>query len=315
MEFSFHLLYICKYGNDWRKGLRFLYTKKIFLPIRFIVILVGFISAVNLPILLTFNPYQLKVEFRLSFFKEYVLSNLSWFTHANEYPWILQYFEGDGIHRYLYTMSLLGIALFIVIILSLIIATGIMLLPLPIQKRFKGFIDFSTTVPDLLIIALIQYLVFYLFKTYNFRLFRLYGGVETEPYFVPIFIVIFVPTLFLTQLILKEYSSEELQDYVLFAKAKGLPLRTIYIKHIFRNIIPLILIHLKYIVWFLLSSIYLIEHILNIKGYSAALTYMYGTRVVLFVVGLLLFSLPLVIVSAVGYVVKLIMIRKETPSI
>ncbi|MEH7303456.1 hypothetical protein V7110_24735, partial [Neobacillus drentensis] len=75
------------------------------------------------------------------------------------------------------------------------------------------------------------------------------------------------------------------------------------------------LIHLKYIVWFLLSSIYLIEHILNIKGYSAALTYMYGTRVVLFVVGLLLFSLPLVIVSAVGYVVKLIMIRKETPSI
>ncbi|WP_413298811.1 ABC transporter permease subunit [Bacillus sp. 1P10SD] len=292
-----------------------MYSKKFFLPIRLIVILVGFISAVNLPILLTFNPYQIKIDIRFSFFKEYVVSNQTWFTHLDEYPWILRFFEGDGFHKYLYSMTILGASLLIVIILSLTIATGIMLLPLSVQKRFKGFIDFTTTIPDLLIIALLMYLVFYMNRTYHLKIFRLYGGVETEPYFIPIFIIIFVPTIFLTQLILKEYSTEEHQNYVLFARAKGLPLRTIYLKHIFRNIIPLILIHLKYIVWFMLSSIYVIERILNIKGYSAALTYMYGTRVVLFVVGLLLFSLPLVIVSAVGYVVKILMKRKETTSI
>ncbi|MEH7076923.1 ABC transporter permease subunit [Neobacillus drentensis] len=287
----------------------------LYLPVRFIASLLGFVIVVNIPILLTFNGYQNKIEIKFHFFKEYVTSNIIWFTHLDEYPFIVNYLKGPGIEKYFYTMTIISISILIVILLGLFIATSIMLLPPSARNRFSHFIDFTTTAPDLLVIFLLQYLVMYLNRNFDLNIFQLYGGTESRPYFMPILIIVFLPTIFLIQHLLKEFVNEEQQDYVLLARSKGLPLRTIYFKHILRNIVPLIIIHLKTIIWFMLSNIFIVEHLFNIEGYSTVLQSMYGTRVVVFVVGLLLFAIPLLIIHVLSSIMIMYEKRKETTTL
>jgi len=287
----------------------------LYLPVRLIAIILGFVIVVNIPILLTYNQSYNKIEIKFSLFKEYVISNLRWFTHMVEYPYIVDYFKGTGMEKYAYTMTILSISIFIVVLLALLIATVLMLLPLNVRNRFSSVIDFTTTAPDLLVVFLLQYLVIFLYQHFDLRIFQLYGGAYSRPYIVPILIIVFLPTIFLIQLLLKEFANEEQQDYVVLARAKGLPIRTIYFKHILRNIAPFVLIHLKTIVWFMLSNIFVVEHIFNIEGYSAALQAMYGTRVVVFAVGLLLFAVPLFIINGLSSLVIRQQKRRETTSI
>lgn len=274
--------------------------------------LAGFICLLNIPFLIVFNVNQKSIEFHFSQYKDYVLNNLTWFVHVEEYPSILRFFEGDGMDKYFYTMTILSVSLFIVILIGMFVATTIMLMPLSFRKRLGGFIDFTTTAPDLLIVFLLQYLVIFLFKTFHIKLFQLYGGNYTEPYIMPIVIVSFVPTIFLVQFLLKEFANEEQQDYVLFAIAKGTPLKTIYTKHIIRNIIPLLLIHLRIIIWFLLSSIIVVEYLFNIHGYVDVLRSMYGTRAISFVFGFLFFAVPVIIANIIAKIVMLSKNRKGT---
>ncbi|WP_413298808.1 ABC transporter permease subunit [Bacillus sp. 1P10SD] len=289
--------------------------KVAYLPVRLIAMLAGFICLLNIPFLLVFNVYQKSIEFHFSQYKEYVLNNLTWLIHVDEYPSILRFFEGDGMDKYFYTMTILSVSLLIVILIGMFVATTIMLMPLSFRKRLSGFIDFTTTAPDLLIVFLLQYLVIFLYKTFHIKLFQLYGGNYTEPYFMPIVIVSFVPTIFLVQFLLREFANEEQQDYVLFARAKGTPLKTIYMKHIIRNIIPLLLIHLRTIIWFLLSSIIVVEYLFNIHGYVDVLRSMYGTKAISFVFGFLLFAVPVIIANIIAKIVMLSKNRKGTSSI
>ena len=180
-------------------------------------------------------------------------------------------------------MSILLLALLFVIIVGLVVSTAIMMLPSSARKRLTGFIDFTTSAPALLIIFLLQYLVIYLYKTYGLKLFQLYGGISTQPYFLPAFVSSFLPALFLIQFLLKEFSNEELKDYVIFARAKRLSRRTIYLKHIIRNIIPLLLIHLKVIIWYILTNIIVVEYLFNIDGYIGIVKSFFAKRIVPYV--------------------------------
>jgi peptide/nickel transport system permease protein len=292
-----------------------LIKKVAYLPVRLIAMLAGFICLLNIPILFVFNVNHKSIEFHFSQYKEYVLNNLTWLVHVDQYPSILRFFEGDGMEKYFYTMTILSVSLLVVILIGMFAATTIMLMPLSFRKRLSGFIDFTTTAPDLLIVFLLQYLVIFLYKTFHIKLFQLYEGNYTEPYFMPIVIVSFVPTIFLVQFLLREFANEEQQDYVLFAIAKGTPLKTLYTKHIIRNIIPLLLIHLRTVIWFLLSSIIVVEYLFNIHGYVDVLRSMYGTRAISFVFGFLLFAVPVIIANIIAKIVMMSKNRKGTSSV
>jgi peptide/nickel transport system permease protein len=297
--------------------LEILIKKVLYLPIRFFAIIAGVVCVINIPSLIAFNTGMLKTEIHFSQFIEALIYNLTGLTHFNEYSNMINYFteNGNGIHKYVYTMTILSISLVLVVLISLIAAAGIMQLPQSIRISFKSLIDFTTTLPDLLIIFLLQYAVVYLYKTYNFKLFKLYGGFKEEPYFMPIFITIFIPSIFLIQFLLKEFANEEIRDYVLLARAKGLPMLAIYFKHIIRNVLPLMLIHLKTIIWFLLSNIIFVEYLFNIHGYTEVLIKMYGERRQAFIFGLFLFAVPVIIANILAKIVLIQRKRKENSSI
>lgn len=287
--------------------------KIMFLPVRVISFLAGFIFIASIPVLLTFNHKNMSIELHISSFIGHFVSNLYGFIHFSEIQYLIKYLQNDELHKYLYSMSLLSISLILVSISGIVISSMIMMLPESIRHRFKRFIDFSTTTPELLIMFMLQYVTIYVYKTYGIKLFRLYGGVHNEPYFEPITIITFLPTIFLIQFLLKEFSNEEQKDYVSFAKAKGVPLSTIYIKHIFPNVFPLFLIHLKTIVWYLLTNTFVVINVFNMLGIFGIHKYLNARREmgVNFILELMLFAIPIILCNLVAQMVTRSMSRKE----
>ncbi|PLS03373.1 ABC transporter permease subunit [Neobacillus cucumis] len=290
--------------------------KILYLPLQVTAIFAGFVFLMNIPIFLQFNAKEKRIDMDISLYWEYSKSNLSWFLHIiDEVPYIFEYLNASTIDKYYYTMSILLLALLFAVIAGLVVSTTIMLLPTSARKRLKGFIDFTTSAPELLIIFLLQYLVIYLYRTYDIKLFQLYGGMSTQPYFLPAFVSSFLPALFLIQFLLREFSNEELKDYVVFARAKGLSRRTIYLKHIIRNIIPLLLIHLKVIIWYILTNIIVVEYLFNIDGYIGIVKSLFAKRIVPYVISLLLFAAPVILSNLLSWIITIRMKRKEHNSI
>ncbi len=286
--------------------------KLLYLPIRAIAILAGFLFVINLPSLLGFNSEKGSIELHFSnFIKNFIHSFMS-LIHMDGLTQLISYFEEDGMHRYLYTMSILSSSILAVSVIGIIAATAIMMFPTKLRKGTISLVNFTATTPELLAIFLLQYLVIYVYKTYNLKLFQLYGFFNAEPKFAPIFIASFLPTIFFIQLILKEFLNEELQDYVLFARSKGLTYRIIYIKHIFWNIFPFCLIHFRIIIWFLLTNIFVMESLFLVKGYMEGLYQLTG---IAYLIGLLLFSIPIFIANGLAKLGTFLINRKEKISL
>jgi ABC-type dipeptide/oligopeptide/nickel transport system permease component len=240
----------------------------------------------------------------------YFFTSLKGFIQFDEIPYLMKYLKGDGADQYYYSMSLLSISLLIVSIAGILISTFIMMFPSFVRTRLQRLIDFTTTTPELVIIFLLQYVAIYAYKTFDIKLFRLYGTVHNEPYFVPIIIITFLPTIFLIQFLIKEYIKEEQREYVLFARAKGIPLWTIYVKHMIRNIFPYFLIHLRTIIWFLLTNVFVVENLFNMQGIKGVQQYMFRERGMDFILELMLFTIPILLANVLAKLATLSIKRK-----
>lgn len=287
--------------------------KIVYLPVRVFAILAGFISIVCFPYLLSFRDGGMKIDFSL--FKEKFMAILHSFMKIEWFSFLSNFFQEEGQHMYVYTMKILTTSLFIVWIVGIIVAISIMLLPPRVRKGIVHIIHFTSTAPELLILFLLQFGMIYIYKTYGIKLFQLYGFFNKEPFFAPIVIVSFLPTIFFIQIILKEFADEEQQDYVLFARSKGLPYMAIYFKHIIRNIFPLFIIHFRTITWFLLTTIFVMENLFSIRGYLAGLRRILFYSPSAYLVGLFLFALPIVITTMLASIITTLIKRKENSSI
>ncbi|MGG1678088.1 hypothetical protein ACIFOT_20450 [Neobacillus sp. NRS-1170] len=155
--------------------------KILYSPVRLIAILAGFVCVVNIPILFVFNSSNKGVEVHFSSYKYYVLDNLALFLHYDDYSYIFNYFKGEGMEKYAYTMTILSISLLLVVFIGILAATAIMLLPHTFRKQISNFIDFTITAPDLLIIFLLQYMVIYIYKTFDVNFFSYMAEIIQNP--------------------------------------------------------------------------------------------------------------------------------------
>ncbi|MFJ5713003.1 ABC transporter permease subunit [Neobacillus sp. NPDC093127] len=230
----------------------------------------------------------------------------------------LEFFkELDITNSYQYTMTILGGSLIVIIFLAIVISILIMLTPEKVSNRLKNGINFFEAVPDLLVILLFMFFVISLYKTTGLKFLQLYGVFGNKPYFVPIMTVSFLPLFLLLQFLVKVINEEQNQQYVLYAKAKGIGRLRIILIHIMRNIFPLLILQLRTIVWVLLSNIYLVEYVFNINGFTQQflkLLFMGGDFASL-VACLLMLAIPLLVMEALAWFISKFIKGKEAVSI
>ncbi|ULT59420.1 hypothetical protein L1999_13205 [Neobacillus drentensis] len=266
-------------------------------PIRLALILAGFLFIINLPFLLGIGKTTILVNFEpfwasviTDFQRLLDIKNSQAFDLLRE----LTLFES-----YSYTMKILLGCLLVVMILSTVLSILVMMAPSRIRTVLKRMIDFFEAVPDLLMIFFIQFFVIMLFKTTGVKLMQLYGVFGARPYFVPIVTISFLPLFLLTQFLVKILAEEQTQLYALFGTAKGLSRMRILLVHIFWNVLPLFVLQLRTIVWVILSTIYLVEYMFNLPGFTRffELILFRGGDIVSLIICLLMFMFPLLIIE------------------
>lgn len=93
-------------------------------------------------------------------------------------------------------------------------------------------------------------------------------------------------------------------------------IRTLLV-HIMRNIVPLLILQSRTIVWVLLSNIYLVEFLFNINGFNQQfikIVFMGGDFPSL-VACLLMLSMPLLVMEAAGWLISKLIKGKEAVSL
>ncbi|ETI67076.1 ABC transporter permease subunit [Neobacillus vireti] len=268
------------------------------------LVLSGFLFIFNLPLILGIGVDSVEIHFDQ--FWEVVKNNLQFLFQIKDDMYLSLFKQLDITGSYQYTMSILLISLTGIILIAMVTMVLIMIAPEKIRIYLKNGVNFFEAVPDLLIIFLFQFFVISLYKATGFKFLRLYGVFGVKPYFIPIITVSFLPLFLLLQFLIQVITEEQNQLYVLYVKAKGIGrLRTLLI-HMIRNILPLIVLQLRTVIWVLLSNIYLVEHMFNINGFTkqfVIIIYQGGDFASL-VACLLMLSLPLLVIEAAGWLVS-----------
>ncbi|MFC4619620.1 ABC transporter permease subunit [Camelliibacillus cellulosilyticus] len=132
-------------------------------------------------------------------------------------------------------------------------------------KVVKSILSFLESIPDLLIIAFLQFIVILFYQKTGVLLFNVAGAFD-RTYFVPILTLAILPSILFFRIFLLAVLDEEDLLYVELARSKGLAKSAIILKHIYRNAIITLCTHLKSIFFILLSNLVVVEYIFNIYG-------------------------------------------------
>ncbi|WP_042460258.1 ABC transporter permease subunit [Neobacillus dielmonensis] len=132
-------------------------------------------------------------------------------------------------------------------------------------KQLKNLLEIAESIPDLMLILLLQLFVIVVYKQTGIKLAQVVT-VREEAILLPV-ICLSVPISFYITKVMIHYIEEELEKpYILLAKAKGLPFAYILNIHVLRNIADSMFGTSKTILWSMLSTLLVIDYLFNMNG-------------------------------------------------
>ncbi|GAM13524.1 hypothetical protein [Mesobacillus selenatarsenatis] len=206
--------------------------------------------------------------------------------------------------------KVLGISLVAIIMLGCMIGFLVILLPIKLRRRFHQFLDYFEGLPDLLFIFIINMLNIYLLKEFNFKVFSMYGFGSSQPVAFPVIVTSFLPAVLFGLYLIKCMEEEEQAHYVQLGYSKGLSRPYLYSVYMLRNILPVLSLKFRVILYMMLSNLILIEHMYH---YNITLTNQIieqvfrGQHVLPLIYGIGILIFPVILLE---YLIKLIV--KET---
>ncbi|WP_299091207.1 ABC transporter permease subunit [uncultured Metabacillus sp.] len=192
---------------------------------------------------------------------------MTFFIRGEEYkvyPFII-----DGAF---YSLTLIFSALFLAYITSVFLTIGTMQCPKWLRDKIKMVIYFFESLPDILVVLLLQLFVIILFKKTDVLLMKVVTVGDSRAYGLPIICLAILPAIQLFRITLHLYEEELGKDYVLLGRAKGLKHTFILIIHILRNTMISLFFRMKETIWFMLSSLVVVELLFGIFGITYYLT-------------------------------------------
>lgn len=172
---------------------------------------------------------------------------------------------------YVYSLTILFCAFICSIIAALLLSYITYMAPKFIKKIIHSLLFFLQSVPDVVMIAGLQIFLLWIFHKTGVMIIDPVAGLESNVYILPIFVVSIIPTIQLFQMIYLSINEEEIKEYVEYARAKGLSKSWVLVRHILRNVTITLLTNTKLIFWVIISNLFIVEFLLNMKGYFSFL--------------------------------------------
>lgn len=137
------------------------------------------------------------------------------------------------------------------------------------RTRFIETAGFMSLIPDFLVATILQILVIRITGLTGWNIIRIAStGSDSKAVLLPILTMAITAGFYLTRSIYSHSYRELGEDFILFAKAKGISRRDIYIRHIFPSVVKNLRGDLKKYLTLIMSNLFIIERIFNIPGIS-----------------------------------------------
>ena len=164
-----------------------------------------------------------------------------------------------------YSLEVLFLALIVAVLLALFFTVITMLCSERVRQRIKTIFFFLESIPDILIIMLIQLVVIIIHKqTGVFMKIAVTGGEKI--YLLPVVCLMILPMVQLYRLSMLTFEAEERKMYTELARSLGFGKLVILLIHMFRNAIISIFFQSKKTMWFMLSNLFILERMFNMPG-------------------------------------------------
>ena len=198
---------------------------------------------------------------------------------------------------FIYSLLILGGTLLATFIAALLLELFHYFSPRFLQGIFREIAFFIQSIPDVIMIFAIQLFSIWLFKKTGMLILDPVALDEDHVYLLPIFALSILPIFMLFQMIDLSVSEEEQKMYVEYAHAKGLSKREVFFKHILRNTTITIFSNLQYLLWFIISSLLILERLFNMDG---LLSFIRGLDIKFIAVGLTFLFIPFYLLDVWG---------------
>jgi peptide/nickel transport system permease protein len=179
-----------------------------------------------------------------------------------------------------YSMKVFLFSLALALIIAFIISIAITLARGMIQQLLISLVNVMESLPDIFIIIGVQLLV----VTYFRQTGVLIGDIamlNEEIYLLPVTCLTVIPAVFLTKTLVLLLREEDQKPYIELARGKGLSSLRVLVLHSFRNVIYSLFYRSKLIFSFMLSNLFILERLFNMRGVMDLLMWSSGHSFVL----------------------------------
>ncbi|XQY93969.1 ABC transporter permease subunit [Metabacillus sp. HB246100] len=251
---------------------------------QFVAALIGIIVFGALPSMFIPNgagdgPFSLffdtikKIVYHLFHFKEMTFQIKG--VEYKVYPYIL-----DGV---VYSLILLISALVVAYIASILLTLLTMQFSRRVREKIKLMILFLESLPDILVVLLLQLVIILIYKQTDVLLMKVVTVGDSQALLLPILCLALLPTIQLYRYTIHLYEEELKKDYILLGRAKGMRHTFLLVKHILRNTVVSLFFNLKKTIWFMLSTLVVVELLFGVIGITYFLTYYMAPEIFVFV--------------------------------
>lgn len=212
-----------------------------------------------------------------------------------------------------YSFVLLMSAFLIAVVCAALLSYLSMLLPRRAHRFFLKILDLLDSLPDVLIVVILQLFIIWLFKKTGILFFDIYALGEERIYVLPIICLAVMPIAFLVKNFLFQLREEGDKPYVEYSFSKGFSKAYTLWVHLFRNVWISFYYHMKPIFLLMLSNLLIIEILFNINGFMTAMLSVAVREPSAFFIGMLMIYIPFFILFSLGqlFLTKYIGIHKE----
>ncbi|MEG9299016.1 hypothetical protein V6B33_21400 [Mangrovibacillus sp. Mu-81] len=179
-----------------------------------------------------------------------------------------------------YSMKVFLFSLALGLVIAFIVSIAITLASGMIQRLLISLVNVMESLPDIFIIIGVQLLVVMYFRHTGVLIGDI-AMLDEEIYLLPVTCLTAIPAVFLTKTLILLLREEEHKPYVELARGKGLSTLRVLVLHSFRNVIYSMFYRSKLIFSFMLSNLFILERLFNMRGVMDLLMWSTGHTFVL----------------------------------
>ncbi|HEX7065966.1 MAG TPA: ABC transporter permease subunit [Bacillales bacterium] len=135
------------------------------------------------------------------------------------------------------------------------------------QEWAKDMLGFLGVIPDFILVLLLQLAVVSVYQSTGIHVAKVASSSTDNPaILLPIITLSVIPVIYLIRTLSEQTFEVLTEDYILTAKSKGISRLSIYIQHVFRNIIPSLKADLHKIAAIMMGNLFIVEYLYNTRG-------------------------------------------------